>query len=401
MRVLHISAGNMYGGVETLLSTLARQRELCPEMSPRFALCFEGRLSAELRQAGVPVDCLGEVRTRRVWTVWRARRRLRELLSEQPCDVIVCHSPWAQAIFGPAARSAGERGCVSAPRPLVCWLHAGPQGKHWLERWAKRTRPDGVICNSHFTAQHLGNLYPDVPAEVIYCPVNMAELQETMQEQGFGMRRSSPLWLDQTKAAKNAALQTTPPEDNVVIIQVSRIEPLKGHRLHLEALARLIELPRWECWFVGGAQQPSEQRYLQEIKGIAARLGIGDRVRFLGQRSDVRRLLIAADIYCQPNVSPDSFGITFIEALLHQLPVVTTAMGGALEIVDSSCGVLVPPNDPAALGDCLRQLILDADLRSRLGKSGPRRARELCDPVRQMGKIADFFHRTLKQKLAA
>src|SRR4029077_9761733 len=98
--------------------------------------------------------------------------------------------------------------------------------------------------------------------------------------------------------------------------------------------ARLSDLPSWQCWFVGGAQQASERRYLEEIKRTALRLGIAERVRFLGQRSDVQGLMAAADIYCQPNTSPDSFGITFVEALLNQLPVVTTAMGGALEIVD-------------------------------------------------------------------
>ena len=130
-------------------------------------------------------------------------------------------------------------------------------------------------------------------------------------------------------------------------------------------------------------------------------MGIADRVRMLGQCSDVGRLLAAADIYCQPNTSPDSFGITFIEALLNQLPVVTTAMGGALEIVDSSCGVLVPPNDPAALADCLQQLILDPRLRSHLGEAGPSRARFLCDCKRQITRILDFFRRVSKRGLAA
>src|SRR5438876_341064 len=100
MRILHVSAGNLYGGVETLLLTLARQRDLCSEMTPQFAVCFEGRLSSELRQAGVLVYCLDEVRVRWPWTVWQARRKLMEVLKRHGCDVVVCHSAWAQAIFG-------------------------------------------------------------------------------------------------------------------------------------------------------------------------------------------------------------------------------------------------------------------------------------------------------------
>ena len=65
VKVLHIYAGNLFGGVETLLITLARQRELCPQMQPHFALCFEGKLATELDATGVPVHWLGNVRVSR------------------------------------------------------------------------------------------------------------------------------------------------------------------------------------------------------------------------------------------------------------------------------------------------------------------------------------------------
>ena len=80
MRVLHIAPGNLYGGVETLLVTLARFKDLCTSMEPEFAVCFEGRLSSELELTGVPVHHLGAVRTRQPLSVWRGRRHLSELL---------------------------------------------------------------------------------------------------------------------------------------------------------------------------------------------------------------------------------------------------------------------------------------------------------------------------------
>src|SRR5579863_1214479 len=55
MRVMHIVSGRLFGGVETLLVTLARSRDLCPAMDPEFALCFDGRLSEELGASGVAV----------------------------------------------------------------------------------------------------------------------------------------------------------------------------------------------------------------------------------------------------------------------------------------------------------------------------------------------------------
>ena len=139
-------------------------------------------------------------------------------------------------------------------------------------------------------------------------------------------------------------------EQGVVIIQVSRMEPLKGQRVCLEALAQLRDDPGWTCWQVGGAQRPAEQRYLEELRAICDRLGISGRVKFLGQRSDIRELLARADIFCQPNLQPEAFGLTFIEALAAGLPVVGSAVGGTAEIVDERCGILTPAGGRRSAG---------------------------------------------------
>jgi glycosyltransferase involved in cell wall biosynthesis len=362
MRVLHVHSGNMYGGVETLLTTLARHRDLSRSMEPHYALCFEGRLSAELTTIGVPVHVLGKTRISRPLTVVRARRKLGNLLRRVPFDLVICHSAWSQSLFGPTVRSAHL--------PLTFWLHGEAHGKHWLERWARTTTPDLALCNSNFTAKTLPNMYPQVRTEVIYYPVAPPERGNSKED----------------RAATRADLQT--PENAVVIIQVSRMESWKGHALHLEALGMLKDLPGWVCWQVGGAQLSSEIEYFSDLKKMAIRMGIGDRVRFLGQRSDVPRLLTAADVHCQPNSGPEPFGIAFIEALHAQLPVVTTALGGACEIVDETCGLLVPPRDAQALASSLRRLIEDRILRVNLGANGPRRARELCDPAAQIARLS-------------
>jgi glycosyltransferase involved in cell wall biosynthesis len=169
------------------------------------------------------------------------------------------------------------------------------------------------------------------------------------------------------------------------------MEPGKGQTIHLEALSLLKDLPGWVCWQVGGAQQPAEVQYLTELKKTAGRLGIADRVHFLGQRSDVARLLSAADIFCQPNTSSEGFGLVFIEALYAELPVVTTDIGGAREIVDDSCGLLVQNDDESALAATLRQLIEAKAERHKLGRSGPIRARELCDPEAHLAKLYEVL----------
>jgi glycosyltransferase involved in cell wall biosynthesis len=368
MRVLHVSAGNLFGGVETLLATLARFQDRCPEMLPHFALCFDGKLGEILRQTAVPVHMLGPVRVSRPWTVGRARRNLAQLLQKIAFDVVICHSVWPMAIFSPVVRLSRM--------PLVFWLHDAVRGTHWLERWARRTAPDLAVCNSRFTAATLKNLYPAAECEVVYCPVAMPELAH------------------HDRAAVRADLST--PENTVLVIQVSRLERWKGHLLHLEALGKLRDLTEWMAWFVGGVQRPPEAHYLEELKTRTNQLKISQRVRFLGQRPDVPRLLAAADIHCQPNSGPEPFGITFVEGLLAGLPVVTTALGGAKEIIDETCGILVPPGDPIVLADTLRRLIENAVVRARLGRAGPSRARSLCDPGRQLDRIHGVCQRALR-----
>ena len=165
------------------------------------------------------------------------------------------------------------------------------------------------------------------------------------------------------------------------------MEPYKGGALHLDALARLTDMPGWECWFVGGAQRPHEVAFLAELQGQAERAGIGGRVRFLGRREDVLQLLAAADVFCQPNLRGEPFGIVFVEALQAGLPVVSTALGGALEIIDATCGRLVPPDDPAALARVLRTMLVDKVLRGELGRHGPARAHHLSDPSRVLARL--------------
>jgi glycosyltransferase involved in cell wall biosynthesis len=352
VRVLHVHSGNLFGGVETFLLSLARFRTLAPSMEMLVALTSDGRIAADLRRAGVPVTILGEARISRPLSVGRARRALASLLESHAPHVMVCHQAWPLALFGPVAKRQSI--------PLVLWLHMVP-GRHWLDRLAWRVTPEMVVCNSRFTAAAVPPSSARI--EVVYAPI------ET----------------DVAPGVPRAANGRT------VIIQVSRMEPLKGHAVLLEALAALSDRSGWVCRFAGGAQRPHEARYMQSLRARADALGIAERVEFLGERSDVRDLLAGADIYCQPNVEPDAFGISLIEAMGAGLPIVTSALGGATEIVDETCGVLVTPRDSSSLASELSALLDDRGRRDRLGAHGPARARALCDPASQMPRIAGIL----------
>ncbi len=364
MRVLHIVSGKLYGGVETVLVTLARYRGFCPEMEPEFALCFEGRFKAELAACGVRTHDLGEVRVRHPLSVLRARKRLREVMRERRVDVAVCHMAWAHAIFAPVIHAARV--------PLVFWSHGATGGKHWLERWAALSVPDFALAPNAFAAATIENIFPGVARTVFHNPV---------------MSCAPPG--DDFRAALRRELAT--PTDAITIVQATRMEPMKGHSCLLEALAAIRDLPQWMCWQIGAPQRPEEMQYLESLKLQAHSLGIADRVRFVGARTDVPRLLFAADIYCQANPTPEGLPIVFIEALYAGLPVVGTRVGGFSEAIDDTCGRLVPPRDPIALAAALRELILDADVRRSLGAAGPMRARSLSDPAVQIPELRSLL----------
>jgi glycosyltransferase involved in cell wall biosynthesis len=220
------------------------------------------------------------------------------------------------------------------------------------------------LCNSRFTERTLSAVYPSVSTEVIYYPVAPGTVEPG------------------TREAVRRELETAPAA--LVIVQVSRLEEWKGHRTLLKGLGLLRDVRGWTCWIVGGVQRAREAPYLKSLKTLAADLQISDRIRFVGQRSDVPRLLAAADVFCQPNSGPEAFGIVFVEAFYASLPVVATAIGGAQEIVEASCGRLVSSADIGALRDALAELIRCSGVRQRLGSRGPARARSLCDPQQQL-----------------
>ena len=375
MRILHVYSGNLFGGVEAILVALARGRSIGPALEHQFALSFHGRLERKLVESGAAVHHVGAVRMSRPGTVRSARAALARMLEASTFERVICHAPWSQAIFGGVARRAHV--------PLVFWAHDVMTGRHWTERLARRVLPALVVCNSHFTKSTLPALYPGLPAEVVYAPVEPA---------GVRAAACSRRWT-------RAALDT--PASATVVVQASRSERWKGHEDLLDALSTLRDLPDWVWWQVGGAQRPAEATFLDALKRSARRLGILDRIRWLGERDDVPALLDAADVYCQPNREPEPFGIALVEALAAGLPVVTSRLGGACEIVDATFGVLVEPSDPAGLASALRELIASPERRARLGERGPDRARALCDPGVALHRLAGVLREMVPAELTA
>ena len=334
-----------------MLSTLSESTSLAGSLSFEFAVATEGRLSEELRDRGAQVHELGDVRLSRPPSVLRGCHQLRGILRERQYAAVVCHAPWCHAIFGGVVRARGV--------PSVLWQHDRATGAPLVERASRAIGADLVICNSYWTAETAAALQPHAPHRVVYCAVAP---QSAAKDDRVDVR-----------AMLGASSSDT------VILSASRLEPWKGHLDLIRALARLTARS-WTLWIAGGAQRPHERDYVAAIEAEVRRLRLEGRVRLLGERRDVRRLLAGADLLAQANVGPEPFGVVFAEALLAGVPVVTTDMGGAPEIVDDSCGRLVPPRDLDALAAALGELISSAPLRALLGAAGVAHASARCDP---------------------
>lgn len=162
-----------------------------------------------------------------------------------------------------------------------------------------------------------------------------------------------------------------PPSGPPRLICVARLDPIKAHKDLLTALKHL--LPRWpdlslDLVGAGPMKQPLEQQ--------AHALGIVDRVRFLGGRTDVPQLLQAAHMFVLTSLSEGMPG-SILEAMATALPVVATRVGGVPEIVDHErTGMLVPPGDPPALAVALGKLLSDPAKAREMGLAGLARAKE-------------------------
>jgi len=233
-----------------------------------------------------------------------------------------------------------------------------------------------VILNSHHTGDLVQNLFSGTPRAVVYCPVSRP-----------------PTVSPQARQTLRESLGADPCQ--TVILMAARLEPWKGHELLLQGLSRIAASTPWTCWIAGGPQTAEQRLHRDTLIQGAKRLGIAGRIVFLGERNDVPQLMGAADLYCQPNLGPEPFGVVFIEALYAGLPVVTTGQGGALEIIRDDCGRLVPLADANALSQALGSLIADPGLRARLGARGPARAAELCDPAERIRQLDECLSQLL------
>jgi glycosyltransferase involved in cell wall biosynthesis len=161
---------------------------------------------------------------------------------------------------------------------------------------------------------------------------------------------------------------------------VGRLEPWKGQDVFLRAAARVVaEHPAAAFAVVGGVTPGKREEYASELRALAGELGLDGRVHFTGHAMDVFPWFDALDV-CVHATHGEPFGLVLVEAMALGKPLVATALGGPVEIVEEGVsGLLVPPGDDEAMARAISGVLSDAGLAARLAEGGSRRALEFTD----------------------
>ena len=188
-----------------------------------------------------------------------------------------------------------------------------------------------------------------------------------------------------------------------MVLFVGRIEPLKGIDTLLRALQlleKLGEKPAHLCLSIigGDPSKPRETRHaeLEKLMTLRDELGLNDLVTFLGRRAQetLHCYYASADVVVMPS-HYESFGMVALEAMACGTPVIASDVGGLAQLVrDGETGFLVPGGDPIAMSERLRFLLVDEDLRSRLGQGAAEHAKSYgWDRI--TSKIIHLYERTV------
>ena len=277
----------------------------------------------------------------------RARDLVRFVRGER-FDLLHAHLVRATVLAGLAGRLTGT--------PVIATLHntvrrsgVGPALRA-AEHWVLRNAVDRVIGVGWETARaHRGTLSAR-PIDVI--PNAVGE----------------PVLLDaRARAAVRAELGV--PEGAPLLLSVGRLVPQKAPLELLHAFAQLPDTtPAAELRFVGvGRLEPALAREIEH-------LGLGARVRRLGLRSDVPRLLAASDLYVSAS-HWEGLPVAMLEAMAAGLAIVATRVGDVPRVLDASSGVLVSPHDPIGLTRAIAALLADPARREQIGAAARARVR--------------------------
>lgn len=178
-----------------------------------------------------------------------------------------------------------------------------------------------------------------------------------------------------------------------VIGLFARLGEWKGQDVALEALCRL---PDVRLLLVGDALF-GEQQYVDRLRARITRLGLADRVRLLGFRSDIPRLMRLVQVVLHTSTAPEPFGRVIVEGMLARRPVVASRAGGVEEILDHGVtGILVPPGDPAELASAVQQLLEDPERARRIATAARACAETRFSVDTMVGRMTRYMEEVVR-----
>jgi len=183
-------------------------------------------------------------------------------------------------------------------------------------------------------------------------------------------------------------------DDRFVWLAVGRFEIAKDYPNMLHAFAQVCQRDSSAVLLLVG-----HGSLQQETESLAQSLGLGDRIRFLGVRSDVPEVMAAADGYVMSSAW-EGMPIALLEAAAAGLPIVATRVGGNHEVVrDGESGFLVPPRDHEALGQAMLRLMEQAPERRRdMGERGREHVRVHYGLGRVVERWQDLYRQVSVRK---
>lgn len=360
VRVLWLVKGLGIGGAERLLVAAAGVHDRAAfAIEAAYVVPVKDTLVPDLAARGVPATCLGGGRPG-AWVL-----RLRSLLAGGRYDVVHVHSPLVAGAARLAARSV-------RPRPRVVTTEHN--------RWATFALPtrllnavtapldDATLAVSEETRASMWWRRLRREAQVVVHGVDLDGLRAAGAERD-AVRRQLGLG-----------------PDEVAVLTVANYRAQKAWPVFLEA-ARLVLDRGLPVRFLAVGQGPLEA----EVRALHERLGLGAGVALLGRRLDVPRLLAAADLFTLASTY-EGYPVAVMEALGAGVPVVATAVGGVVDAVPATAGVLVPPGQPQRLADALAGVVADP-VRRRALAAGARAAGDRYDVRHVVAAVEDVYRR--------
>ena len=178
-------------------------------------------------------------------------------------------------------------------------------------------------------------------------------------------------------------------DEDVVVGVVGRLDPLKGHCYLVEAAPEILRRYPSTLFVIAG-DGPLRSKLEMQVGD----LGVANRFRFLGFCGQVEAIYTGFNVYVLPSLT-ETFGLTLLEAMASEIPIVATDVGGVPEIVTHEVnGLLVPPADTEAIVGAVCRILEDPGLAERLVDAARQSVREGFSRERSLERLAGFYRRT-------